>query len=193
MEQCASDGVAPMQSLLKLPIELRLDIYQLVLSTIKAEEANKSPITFTVAQHKARREPCRRERLNIFKLEDNSKDHVSLCATCVTIRDEIQQHLTPKIAWCFDLADILSCFLGTKRLFDLPATTTETRIELLRKSNKVVIMIPEWDLWNEAPVELTRLGTKLAVSLSLEFVDQIDKGVESRGLVAAVDCWKSFA
>jgi hypothetical protein len=192
MEQCASDDVAPVQSLLKLPIELRLDIYQLVLSTTKAEEENKRPITFTVAQHKARREPYHRKRLNVYKLGETSKDYVTLCTTCVTIRDEIQQHLTPKIAWRFDSADILSCFLGTNRLFDLPATTTETRIELLRKSNKVVIMIPEWDLWNEAPVELTRLGEKLAVPLPLKFVDQIDKGVESRGLVAAEDCWKLY-
>jgi hypothetical protein len=53
-------------------------------------------------------------------------------------------------------------------------------------------MVPEWDLWDEAPVEPTRLVARLDLPLPLKFVDQVDKGVETRGLVAAEDCWKSF-
>jgi hypothetical protein len=197
MEQCASDDVAPVQSLLKIPIELRLQIYQLVLSS-KNEEGNNNddnndePFTFTVAKHKARREASRGKRMNVFKLSHVARDCLALSTTCTQLAEEIQLHVNKKITWYFESTDVLSCFLGTSRQFYLIDAITKSRTQLLAKSGRIVVVIPEWDLWDDAPAELTRLGAKLAVPLPLEFVDQIDKGVESRALVAAEDCWRSF-
>jgi hypothetical protein len=197
MEQCASDGDAQKQGLLKLPLELRLDIYKLVLSS-KNEEGNNSdnnnnePFTFTVAKHKTRREASRRKRMNVFKLSNVARDCLALSTTCTQLAEEIQLYVNKKITWYFESTDVLSCFLGTNRQFNLPDAITKSRTQLLAKSGRVVVVIPEWDLWDDAPAELTRLGEQLAVPLPLKFVDQIDKGVESRGLVAAEDCWKLY-
>jgi hypothetical protein len=197
MEQCASDDVAPVQSLLKIPIELRLQIYQLVLSS-KNEEGNNNddnndePFTFTVAKHKARREASRGKRMNVFKLSHVARDCLALSTTCTQLAEEIQLHFNKKITWYFESTDVLSCFLGTNSQFYLPDAITKSRTQLLVKSGRVVVLIPEWDLWDDAPAELARLGAKLAVPLPLKFVDQIHKGVESRGLVAAEDCWKLY-
>jgi hypothetical protein len=197
MEQCASDNDAQKQGLLKLPLELRLDIYKLVLSS-KNEEGNNNddnndePSTFTVAKHKARREASRGKRMNVFKLSHVARDCLALSTTCTQLAEEIQLHVNKKITWYFESTDVLSCFLGTSRQFYLIDAITKSRTQLLAKSGRIVVVIPEWDLWDDAPAELTRLGAKLAVPLPLEFVDQIDKGVESRALVAAEDCWRSF-
>jgi len=63
---------------------------------------------------------------------------------------------------------------------------------MLSSAKKVEFLIPEWGSWNEVPVLLARIGAQLKQSLSLNFIDQLDKGVESRGLVAAEDCWKEI-
>jgi hypothetical protein len=174
-----------------------LDIYKLVLSS-KNEEGNNNddnndePFTFTVAKHKARREASRGKRMNVFKLSHVARDCLALSTTCTQLAEEIQLHVNKKITWYFESTDVLSCFLGTSRQFYLIDAITKSRTQLLAKSGRIVVVIPEWDLWDDAPAELTRLGAKLAVPLPLEFVDQIDKGVESRALVAAEDCWRSF-
>jgi hypothetical protein len=197
MGQCASDDDAQKQGLLKLPLELRLDIYKLVLSS-KNEEGNNNddnnnePFTFTVAKHKARREASRGKRMNVFKLSHVARDCLALSTTCTQLAEEVQLHVNKKITWCFESTDVLSCFPGTSRQFYLPDAITKSRTQLLAKSGRIVVVIPEWDLWDDAPAELTRLGENLAVPLPLKFVDQIDKGVESRGLVTAEDCWKLY-
>jgi hypothetical protein len=179
----------------KLPLELRLNIYKLVLSADPedSEDANNNSIMLNVAQHKARRDPVRGNRHNVFKIRDIGNDYFALMITCAKVHQEVMQHITLKIVWRLESTDILSCFLGTNRLVYFPTTITESRIQLLSNSTRVEVVIPEWDLWDQAPVELTRLGVQLHVPLTLKFIDQIYKGVESRGLVAAEDCWSQFA
>lgn len=63
---------------------------------------------------------------------------------------------------------------------------------MLSSAKKVEVVIPEWGFWNDAPVLLTRIGAQLKQPLSLKFIDKLDKGVESRGLVAVEDCWKEI-
>jgi hypothetical protein len=195
MDQHISDVDAQQQGLLKLPLELRLDIYKLVLSSKNEGDNNNDNnehLTFTVAKHKARRESPRGKRMNVIKLRHIAKDYLALSTTCTQLAEEIQLHVNKKIAWYFESTDVLSCFLGTNSQFHLPSTWTKSRIQLLAKSTRVGVMVPEWDLWDEAPVEPTRLAARLDLPLPLKFVDQVDKGVETRGLVAAEDCWKSF-
>jgi hypothetical protein len=195
MDQRSSDVDAQQQGLLKLPLELHLDIYKLVLFS-KNEEDNdndhNAPFTFTVVKHKAHCESCRGKRRNVFKLSHVVRDCLALSTTCTQLAEEMQLHINENFTWYFESTDVLSCFLGTSLQFYLPDAITKSRTQLLAKSGRVVVVIPEWDLWGDAPAELTRLGEKLAVPLPMKFVDQIDKGVESRGLVAAEDCWKLY-
>jgi hypothetical protein len=144
-----------------------------------------------VAQHNSRREHGNRH--NVYRLRDIGNDYFALMMTCAKFHQEVMQHISPKIVWRFESTDILSCLLGTNRQVYFPTTITKSRIQLLRNSTKVEVVIPEWDLWDQAPVELTRLGAQSHVPLTLKFIDQIYKGVESRGLVAAEDCWSQFA
>jgi len=188
----ASTGDGAQQSfLLKLPFELRLTIYELALSP-GSEETDNESIKFTVAQHKLRRNPRSGNHLNIYRVKDTGKNQLALLSTCNLIKDEVLHNITDKVVWRFESTDVLSCFVGTNREFLRPAAYTESRLKMLSSAKKVEVLIPEWGSWNDAPVLLTRIGAQLKQPLSLQFIDQLDKGVESRGLVAAEDCWKEI-
>jgi len=114
-------------------------------------------------------------------------------------------NITPKVVWHFESADVLSCFVGADREPRHPTAYTESRLNMLSSAKKVEVLIPEWGSWNDAPVLLTRIGSwndapvlltrigaQLKRPLFLQFIDQLDKGVESRGLVTAEDCWKEI-
>ena len=145
-----------------------------------------------MAQYKSRRNPHFGNRRNIYKVNDTGKNHLALISTCTQIKDEVLHNITNKVVWHFESTDVLSCIVSANREFRRPAAYAESRLKMLSSAKKVGVLIPEWDSWNDAPVLLTRIGAQLKQPLSLQFIDQLDKGVESRGLVTAEDCWKEI-
>ena len=177
---------AQQSALLKLPFELRIAIYKLALITESGENVNKS-ITFTVS----RRAPHSNNRLNIYKVNSTSKEHLALIKTCAQIKDELVHNITKKIVWHFESTDVLTCFLGVNREFSRPTAYTETRLKMLIGAQGVEVLIPKWGSWDDAPVQLRRIAAQLHRPLSLKCIDELEKGVKSRGLIAAEDCWKA--
>lgn len=138
----------------------RIAIYKLALST-GSEDHDSEPIKFTIAQNKSRRDPHSGDRLNIYKVNNTGKDHLALISTCTQMKDELLYNITNKIVGHFESADVLSCFVAANREFFRPAAYTESRLEMLSDAKKVETLIPEWGSWDEAFVQLARMGTQL--------------------------------
>jgi hypothetical protein len=63
---------------LRSTYKLRLELYNLVPSSKNERDNGNGPITFAVANHKARRKPSYEKRMNIYKLGAIGKDHYAL-------------------------------------------------------------------------------------------------------------------
>jgi hypothetical protein len=179
--------------LLSIPVEIRREIYKLVLDTGSIDAITKGRVYIIKDRH-ALRTASSRVRIKNYSLANVSSKSTALEQACAQIRDEIQHYLGKSVFKFTDTGAFMG-FLGCQR-WEPSRVMNENNHIALQAAARVVVSVEEraWIPYGVSPFsvwveyDLMDLADAIVHPFMVTFVGE--EGESSEQLIQATNMWK---